>query len=135
MHAWTANWDAAGYGGDNQGVAEGRVLTLDVGGALEFRAQGDPKGKAFGVRVGELDALRTDPDNPHAMRLFGPIGHDELRDAIEVVARIPEAALRATVAAYGGSEALADKLVARKSDLARRWSSLGRTGIQDLRSN
>ncbi|MHB8886279.1 MAG: cyclin-dependent kinase inhibitor 3 family protein, partial [Methylovirgula sp.] len=58
VHAWTANWDAAGFDGDNQGVVDGVVTTLDVGGALEFRAQGDPKGKAFGTCVGELDTLR-----------------------------------------------------------------------------
>ncbi|WP_217808699.1 hypothetical protein [Derxia lacustris] len=66
VHAWTANWDAAGFNGDNQGVAGGRVLTLDVGGALEFRALGDPKGSAFGTTVGELDSLRADPDNRRA---------------------------------------------------------------------
>ncbi|MBS4051170.1 MAG: hypothetical protein KGZ69_08200, partial [Methylomonas sp.] len=59
VHAWTANWDAAGFNGDNQGVVNGKVLTLDVGGALAFRAQGDPKGQAFGARVDELDVLRT----------------------------------------------------------------------------
>jgi len=70
VHAWTANWDAAGFDGDNQGVVEGLVTTLDVGGALEFRAQGDPKGKAFGASVRELDTLRKNADNPHAVRLF-----------------------------------------------------------------
>ena len=53
VHAWTANWDAAGYDGDNQGVVNGVVLTLDVGGALAFRAHGDPKGRAFGKRVSD----------------------------------------------------------------------------------
>ena len=123
VHAWTANWDAAGYSGDNQGVAEGRVLTLDVGGALEYRAQGDPKGKAFGVQVGELDALRSDADNPHAVRLFGAMDPAAVRAAIEVVARIPDALVRQTVAEHGGSAALADKLVARKADLARRLAA------------
>ena len=55
IHAWTANWDAAGCHGDNQGVIAGEVVTFNVGGALAFRAQGDPKGKAFGVSVGELE--------------------------------------------------------------------------------
>jgi hypothetical protein len=59
VHAWTANWDAAGFNGDNQGAINGKVLTLDVGGALAFRAQGDPKGNAFGIRVDELDVEVT----------------------------------------------------------------------------
>lgn len=134
VHAWTANWDAAGYTGDNQGVADGRVLTLDVGGALDFRAQGDPKGKAFGVQVGELDALRTDADNPHAVRLFGDMDAEALRTAIEVVTRIPDEQIRLTIAEHGGIDALADKMIARKADLARRWSGLARTEIQGLQS-
>ena len=121
VHAWTANWDAAGYGGDNQGVAAGQVLTLDVGGALAFRAHGDPKGSAFGATVDEIDTLRHDPDNPHALRLFGGMGEAEVRQAVAVVARMPDDAIRQTVLAGGGSAALADKMVARKADLVRRY--------------
>ncbi|EGJ08941.1 hypothetical protein [Rubrivivax benzoatilyticus] len=120
VHAWTANWDAAGYDGDNQGVTGGTVLTLDVGGALEFRAQGSPKGRAFGHEVGELDRLRHDPDNRHASRLFGEIGEAELHEAITIVTRLDDAAVRACVLGHGGSAALAEKMLARKADMARR---------------
>jgi hypothetical protein len=120
VHAWTANWDAAGFDGDNQGVIDGVVTTLDVGGALAFRAQGDPKGAAFGASVGELDTLRQDSDNPHAVRLFGDMSGDAIREAIAVVTRIPDAAIRNVVAAQGGSAALADKMIARKADMAKR---------------
>lgn len=120
VHAWTANWDAAGFDGDNQGVAGGSVLTLDVGGALAYRAQGDPKGAAFGTRVDEIDSLRRDAANPHAVRLFGDMDESEVRHAIETVTRIPAARVREVVAEHGGSTALADKLLARQADLARR---------------
>lgn len=120
VHAWTANWDAAGFDGDNQGVTEdGRVLTLDVGGALEFRAQGDPKGRAFGTTVPELHTLRNDPDNPHARALFGPLRGEELRRAVEVVTTLHAARMAAVVAEGGGRPALADRLLARQEDLAR----------------
>jgi hypothetical protein len=118
VHAWTANWDAAGFDGDNQGVVHGRVLTLDVGGALAFRAQGDPKGKAFGTRVDELDVLRSDGGNPHAARLFGDMGPEEIRQAILVVTRIPDREIRRVIIENGGSEALADKMIARKAAMA-----------------
>lgn len=120
VHAWTANWDAAGFAGDNQGVMGDTVLTLDVGGALAFRAQGEPKGRAFGDQVGELDALRTDPDNPQAVRLFGDIGDEVLRGAIRVVTDLPDEAIRAIIVAQGGGRALADRMIARKADMARR---------------
>lgn len=38
-----------------RGGIDAKVLTLAVGGALAFRAQGDRKGKAFGPCVDELD--------------------------------------------------------------------------------
>ncbi|NJL07212.1 MAG: hypothetical protein HC900_02350 [Methylacidiphilales bacterium] len=120
VHAWTANWDAAGFDGDNQGVMDGVVLTLDVGGALEFRAQGDPKGRAFGTCVRELDLLRNDVGNPHAVRLFGDMSPAEVNEAIAMVTRIPDAAIRQAVAENGGSGALADKMAARKADMATR---------------
>lgn len=122
VHAWTANWDAAGFDGDNQGVVNGVVTTLDVGGALEFRAQGDPKGKAFGACVRELDTLRKDPDNPHAARLFGDMSPAEINAAIAVVIRIPDTAIRRVVAENGGSSALAEKMIARKADMAKRMT-------------
>ncbi|PTE15448.1 cyclin-dependent kinase inhibitor 3 family protein [Pseudogemmobacter blasticus] len=119
VHAWLANWDAAGFGGDNQGVVAGVVTTLDLGGALEFRAQGDPKGRAFGDSVSEIDRLRHDPDNPQAAALFGDMTPEAVRAAIAVVTRLPEDAIRRAVAGAGGRSELADRLVARQADMAR----------------
>jgi len=120
VHAWTANWDAAGFNGDNQGVFKGKVLTLDVGGALAFRAQGDPKGKAFGTRVDELELLRSDEDNPHAVRLFADMTAYDIEQAIMVVVRIPDEQIRQVIIDNGGSEELAEKMIARKADMAQR---------------
>jgi hypothetical protein len=120
LHAWTANWDAAGFVGDNQGVVNGVVTTLDLGGALEFRAQGDPKGKAFGPQAREIETLRADPDNPHAVRLFGAMSADQIAEAVAVVLRIADADIRRVVADHGGPPALAEKLIARKADMAAR---------------
>lgn len=120
VHAWTANWDAAGFDGDNQGVVNGKVLTLDVGGALAFRAQGDPKGKAFGTRVDEIDVLRRDEDNPHAVKLFAGMSPEDINQAIRVVVRIPDERIRQVILDSGGNQKLAEKMIARKADMARR---------------
>lgn len=120
VHAWTANWDAAGFHGDNQGVVNGVVTTLDVGGALELRAHGDPKGAAFGTSVAELDRLRTDADNPHAAWLFGDMSGGAVNEAIAVITRIPDATIGRVVTEQGGTPALAAKMIARKADMARR---------------
>lgn len=93
------------------------------GGALAFRACGDPKGSAFGNVVNELVRLRSDPDNPQAMRLFGDMDAAALHQAVELVLRIPEEEIRACVQAFGGRERLADKLVARQADMARQLAA------------
>lgn len=120
VHAWMANWDAAGFNGDNQGVANGKVLTLDVGGALNFRAMGDPKGRAFGMNVAELDVLRKDEDNPYALKLFADMSDGEIRQAIEIVVKIPDEQIRQVIIDNGGRPALADKMIARKADMLER---------------
>ena len=119
VHAWTANWDVAGFLGDNQGVVDGTVLTLDVGGALQFRAMGDPKGKAFGPHVSELNTLRRNADNPFATKLFGDMNDDAIRASILVVTRIPDESIRQLITDHGGGNALAEKMIARKADMAR----------------
>lgn len=115
IHAWLSNWDAAGTGGDNQGVLGGKTTTLDVGGSLRFRAQGGPKGGAFGDKVTEWDSMRNKGMSPDAARLFAPMSESELRASVERVAAIPDAKIRAAV---GDDKELADRLIARKKDLA-----------------
>jgi hypothetical protein len=127
VHAWTANWDAAGFDGDNQGVSDGKVLTLDVGGALAFRAQGDPKGKAFDTHVGELDVLRCDDGNPHAVKLFADMSPDDIKQAIKLVVRIPNVQIRQVIIDSRGSDKLAEKMIARKADMAGRLSMMGQS--------
>lgn len=114
VHAWTANWDALGLHGDNQGVLNGKVLTIDIGGALLFRACGDPKGKAFSDDVNEIDTLRTQQDNRHAYELFGSMSELQLIDALARVSRIADEAIINTILLNDGSEKLAIKMVHRK---------------------
>ena len=124
VHAWTANWDAAGFAGDNQGVANGKVLTLDVGGALEFRAYGDPKGKTFGTRVEELKVMRNDPNNPHAMKLFSSMTSEQLHCSIQSVTKLSDQKISDVIIENGGSKKLADKMIARKADMTFRLETL-----------
>lgn len=114
VHAWTANWDALGLHGDNQGVLNGQVLTIDIGGALLFRACGDPKDKAFSDDVNEIDTLRTQQDNHHAYELFGSMSELQLIDALARVSRIADEAIINTIRQHDGSENLAIKMLNRK---------------------
>lgn len=122
-HAWTANWDAVGTGGDNLGTVAGVPTALDLGGALEYRAQGSPKGSAFGTDVPEIDSLRNASINPYSAQVFGGMTDEELRRSGEKVTAISDADIRRAVDANGGSSALAEKLIARKQAIMKRLGS------------
>jgi len=119
VHAWMANWDVAGADGDNQGTLNNRVLTLDVGGALSFRAMGDPKGQLFGAQVGELNSLREDPNNPHALTLFAGMSDKQIKKAILVVTAIPDEQIRHVILSNHGHPKLLKKMLARKAYMTK----------------
>ena len=121
-HAWLANWDAAGLSYDNQGWHNGELHTLDTGGSLLFRAQGDPKGAAFGNDVTEWDSLRS-PKNAQAHKLFGGMTDEQLTESAKRIASIPDDKIKALVDEHGPGTAsdkadLTAKLIARRDDIA-----------------
>ena len=135
-HAWLANWDAAGLEYDNQAMAGGKMTTMDPGGSLIFRAQGGPKGDAFGDKVGEWDTLRS-PSNAQAHKVFGEMNPAQLKESAQKVAAVPSKTIRDLTMEHGpGTEeqrkALADRIIARRNDVAKRaglqtadaWTSL-----------
>lgn len=123
-HAWLANWDAVGLGGDNIGTLAGKPVWQDLGGALEFRAKGDPKGEKFGTTVGELQTLRDKGLNEKSADLFGDMSDADIWHSIRQVADIPDDAIRDRVAHSGRDEAYAQKLIDRKHDLIRQGDEL-----------
>ncbi len=128
VHAWLGNYDAVGLGGDNLGTVKGVPTALDLGGALEYRAQGKPKGSMFGDQVGEIDSLRDPKINKDAAGMFGDMTPAQLRESARYVTSLKDSAIKDTVLKAGGSQALADKLVARKRDLAVRARTFGAEG-------
>ena len=117
-HAWLANWDAAGTGGDNVGVVGGKIKVLDVGGALEYRAQGEAKGDAFGAQVNETINMLNPDKSPDAAWLYGGMTKEQKIESAKLVTEIPNNAIIETVKAAGGSDELINKLIARKNDIA-----------------
>jgi len=120
IHAWLANWDAVGTGGDNVGVgADGKVKVLDTGGSLKYRAQGEMKD--FGASPNELVTLRDPKLNPDAAALFGDMSEADMTASAARVADIPNNAIRDVVKAAGESEELANTLIARKNSIAQKF--------------
>lgn len=128
-HAWLGNWDAVGLEGDNQGTVKGVPTSLDLGGALEYRAQGAPKGGAFGTKVGELASLRDPKVNPIAADVYGDMDEDKLRASAQKVTSIADEKIIDAVTGAGLPSSLAAKLIARKHDIARQVQGAAKDGV------
>lgn len=132
-HAWLANWDAVGTGSDNLGTIGGKPVALDLGGALAYRAQGAPKGKAFGNSVSEIDTMRNPSMSPDAAAIFKSMTPEQLRESAKKVTDISDEQIRAKVQEIGEGEEMADKLIARKNDIAKRFGGAkDETGTEEV---
>lgn len=127
VDAWLANWDVVGLSYDNLLLTEaGTAFRVDVGGSLRYRAMGGLKGQAFGKTVDDLDTLRDPKINPNSANVFGKIKVADLEAGVKKVLSIPDEKIRHLVAEFGPVDSvaatdLADTLIARKQDLARRF--------------
>lgn len=125
VDAWLANYDAVGLANDNMQLAkDGSVLRVDVGGSLEYRAQG--KKKEFGQSVVELDTMRDAKVNPKAAAVFGKMTQADIAASVAKVAAIPDDMIQGLVDVWApGTQAekakLAATLIARKSDLMAKY--------------
>lgn len=124
-HAWLANWDAVGLQNDNIGAnQQGQYLNLDLGGALQYRAQGAPKGAAFGTSATEWDTLRDPAKNATSAALFKSMTKAQLVESASRVAKVSNAQIESAViaAGYEGPAAaqLIKKLIARRDDVINR---------------
>jgi hypothetical protein len=127
VDAWLANWDSVGLGNDNLLANEDEeAVRIDVGGSLLFRAQGGPKGDAFGNEVTETKTFLDPSTNPKTAAVFGKMTKAQLIDSVANVLSIDDDIIGEIVQKYGpGSVAekakLTAKLIARKADLAKQF--------------
>lgn len=125
VHAMLANWDVAGLSHDNMVLVAGTPTNIDPGGALLYRAQGTPKGDAFGKTVTEWDTLRDKHKNPQAAEWFGSMTASQLAESAAKVKALDPDTIKKIVDAYGPGDAktkahLVDTLVARRADLLKK---------------
>ena len=124
VDAWLANWDVVGLGYDNLLLKGAKVMRVDTGGALRYRAQGGLKGTAFGDLVTELESLRDAGTNSQTASIFGKLSKAKIEASVARVLAIPDAQIRAMVNQFGPEDLaarkeLADRLIARKKHLAK----------------
>jgi predicted RNA binding protein YcfA (HicA-like mRNA interferase family) len=122
IHAWLANWDAAGLTGGNYGVVNGKVTPLDFGGSLLYRTKGDEKGLKFDNNANEWETLRNPLTNPASAKLFGGMSAQQLKQSAERLKAIKPDQIKDLVNQYGPGDFsqkvdLLQKLIARRESI------------------
>lgn len=125
IDAWLGNWDVVGLSNDNMLLdGAGQAVRVDVGGSLLYRAQGGPKGAAFGDKVGELKTLLNATKNGKTASVFKDVSPAALKRGAELVAKIRNDQIVKLVDTFGPADlknkaALAAKLIARRLHLLK----------------
>lgn len=119
VDAWLANWDSMLYG--NTFVKNGKVIKIDNGGALNYRAEGALKSD-FDTSVDELKTF-LDGRNQSSKRAYETMTHKELVHSFKKVCSIPDTKIKQVVQ----DETLAQTLIERKQYLKEVLSRIEKT--------
>lgn len=131
IDAWLANWDVVGTGYDNLKVGpDGKAIRIDAGGSLLYRAQGEPKGAAFGDEVAELGSLVDPGKNGYSAAVFSGITKDQMLPGLKQLAKLKPSQIETLVDKIGPGSG-AEKAALAKKLIARRAHILAHYGIED----
>jgi hypothetical protein len=122
VDALLGNWDVIGLGEDNVLIGkDGTVYRIDNGGALRFRAQGQPKAPdAFNEGVVDLWGMRDAKINRSAAGVFGTLTPAEIAtQARAAVAKWDSTDMESVFGAYQENDALYDLVAKRVDNLGR----------------
>lgn len=117
IDAWLGNWDVFGMHYDNllTDSETGAPVRIDNGGALLFRAMGQPKGSDFGSKVGELDQFKAAGKKK---AIYSSMTKESELDGAQRVLAITPDKIEELVAEHGLQKSLADTLKARRKFIA-----------------
>lgn len=114
MDALLANWDVVGEGYDNIVTDGSKIFRIDVGGTLDFRAQGAKK--PFGSVVDELSSLIDPSINPQSAKVFSSMTPSEMISSIKKVTSISDDEIIKLLKSEG-MEKYTDAILKRKAYL------------------
>lgn len=117
IDAWLANWDVVGLEYDNILADGDDAVRVDLGGSLLFRAQGEPKGKAFGPVVMEAIGLLDRRVNAQSANVFKYIKEKDFMVGTMKLEGILDAQIKALCEVYGMPEIVSNVLIQRKEFL------------------
>lgn len=130
VDAWLANWDVVSSNNAKLGP-DGSIIRLDFGGALQFRAQGKPKGDMFGGDVVELSTMRDSTKNADGSTAFANVSEKNIENGVKKVLSISERDLREMIqlAGFEGKEAqsIFSALRGRQEYLAKQYPEIAQT--------
>ena len=123
VDAWLANWDAP-LNDNIKFDSNGNPVRLDVGGSLDFRAQGGRKGSggstAFGDTVGEITSMQKSGTYD-----FTNMDPREIRRQAQKLSSVTDADIRATVSKIVSdpqrAAKLAQTLINRRNDIVSNY--------------
>lgn len=73
-----ANWDSVGLEHENMALdSKGKIIHVDNGGALTYRAMGTPKGDTFGDTPTEMDVFSDKNKAPQAAQYYGKLSETD----------------------------------------------------------
>lgn len=122
VDAWLANWDVAGLSMDNIVTgADGKPYRIDTGGSLLYRAQGKPKGVAFGPTVTELDTLRDPITNFQSAKIFGDMTESDIRESAKLVQAVSPEQIDQIVKEAGLPSSVAETLKQRRNYILSKY--------------
>lgn len=137
IHAWLGNWDVIGQSFDNTVITkDGKALCIDPGGAILFRAQGQPKSAAaWGPQVDELKTLRDPKTAPQAAAVYGKMTASQIATSAEQLKDISNETIAKLVDTYGpgdaaGKQKLVDTLIARREFMLIAGQIAGAAALQ-----
>ena len=105
VHAWLGNWDAIGHTTDPNNVlsVNGKMVAVDVGGSLKYRAQGGDK--PFDADCPEWHSLRDPSKAPMAAKVFGTMTPKQLYDSAQKLKLVDDAMIDQLCAKYHPNDA------------------------------
>ncbi|CAB5220362.1 Nudix_Hydrolase domain containing protein [uncultured Caudovirales phage] len=128
VHAWLGNWDVLGAGLDNTRIDKnGNAVCIDPGGAILFRAQGEPKSAgAFDKAASDFETMRS--TDQYQKKVYGGMSKSMLADSAQKLAGVTDDTIRELVKSYG-PEGDKEKADLASTLIARRDAILAKAGL------
>lgn len=125
IHAWLGNWDAIGHPSDPNNVlfVNGKMVSVDVGGSLKYRAQGATK--PFTKDCPEWETLRDPSKAEMGSKVFGAMTAKQLYDSAQKLKLVDDKMIDQLCAKYHpGDTELPGILKARRDAILQKADTL-----------